>query len=90
MPLYEYRCDDCGAEFEELCRESETPPCPGAFERCHQAGEPAAVFSVDSVLDVFAFTDRPSLSMVPRLTSALFRLWTTATPTATPALTGVV
>ncbi|MBO4312387.1 MAG: zinc ribbon domain-containing protein [Desulfovibrionaceae bacterium] len=31
MPLYEYRCDDCGAEFEELCRESETPPCPD----CH-------------------------------------------------------
>ena len=29
MPIYEYTCDDCGAEFEELVRSYEdTPNCP--------------------------------------------------------------
>ncbi|HRF01627.1 MAG TPA: zinc ribbon domain-containing protein [Pirellulaceae bacterium] len=28
MPLYEYRCRDCGREFEALVRGSETPVCP--------------------------------------------------------------
>ena len=31
MPLYEYRCADCGAEFEELAGADETPACPS----CH-------------------------------------------------------
>jgi putative FmdB family regulatory protein len=30
MPLYEYKCKDCGNEYEELVsvNEKETPPCP--------------------------------------------------------------
>lgn len=30
MPLYEYRCRECGAEFEELIGINDTapPPCP--------------------------------------------------------------
>jgi putative FmdB family regulatory protein len=27
MPLFEYRCSSCGAEFEALVRGGETPPC---------------------------------------------------------------
>lgn len=28
MPIYEYHCEDCRAEFELLIRGSETPECP--------------------------------------------------------------
>jgi len=28
MPIYEYRCRDCGHEFEYLLRGSEKPSCP--------------------------------------------------------------
>ncbi|MDE2362592.1 MAG: zinc ribbon domain-containing protein [Hyphomicrobiales bacterium] len=28
MPLYAYRCDDCGKQFETLVRSGETPECP--------------------------------------------------------------
>lgn len=28
MPIYEYRCLDCGREFEVLVRTSDTPACP--------------------------------------------------------------
>ena len=30
MPLYEFRCADCGAEYEELVslRNDQAPPCP--------------------------------------------------------------
>ena len=31
MPIYEYRCEDCGAKFEKLVRRSEDAPgieCP--------------------------------------------------------------
>lgn len=30
MPIYEYRCEDCGHEFEALVRSSDTPAC----EKC--------------------------------------------------------
>lgn len=30
MPIFEYRCEDCGKEFEELVFDrDECPPCPG-------------------------------------------------------------
>lgn len=31
MPIYEYRCEDCGTRFEKLVRSSDTdgPSCPG-------------------------------------------------------------
>jgi len=28
MPLYEYRCTECGKPFEVLMREGVTPACP--------------------------------------------------------------
>lgn len=30
MPIFEYRCEDCGAKFEKLVRNSDTasPECP--------------------------------------------------------------
>lgn len=28
MPIYEYRCDDCGHDFELLVLGSRTPACP--------------------------------------------------------------
>lgn len=28
MPIYEYACDKCGKEFEELVFDDSTPPCP--------------------------------------------------------------
>jgi putative FmdB family regulatory protein len=28
VPIYEYRCEACGATFEELSRVDELPPCP--------------------------------------------------------------
>ncbi|MDO5309403.1 MAG: zinc ribbon domain-containing protein [Planctomycetia bacterium] len=28
MPIYEYKCDACGADFEALVRGSEEPTCP--------------------------------------------------------------
>ncbi len=28
MPIFEYRCDPCGHQFETLVRGAETPACP--------------------------------------------------------------
>ena len=28
MPIYEYKCKKCGAEFEALVRNNQTPECP--------------------------------------------------------------
>ena len=28
MPLFEYRCDDCGHQFEALVRDAAWPDCP--------------------------------------------------------------
>jgi len=35
MPLYEYKCKDCGNEYEELVsfHEKENPPCPACRSR---------------------------------------------------------
>jgi len=56
MPIYEYRCDACGDEFEELVFSSTaTVPCPECGSE-----------EVSRKLSVFAFkssgSDRPSAS----------------------------
>ena len=28
MPIYEFRCRDCGNQFEQIIRASATPACP--------------------------------------------------------------
>lgn len=28
MPIFEYRCQDCGQDFEALVRSNTTPECP--------------------------------------------------------------
>jgi putative FmdB family regulatory protein len=28
VPIYDFRCDACGAAFEELVKADELPPCP--------------------------------------------------------------
>jgi putative FmdB family regulatory protein len=33
MPIYEYRCDGCGHEFEQLVRTGDTPACPSCQGR---------------------------------------------------------
>ena len=33
MPIYDYRCEDCGTDFELLVRSDTTLECP----RCHGA-----------------------------------------------------
>lgn len=47
MPIYEYTCNECGKEFEELVFDDETPPCPSCASTntvklmsscCHKSG----------------------------------------------------
>ena len=33
MPIYEYRCSNCGKEFEKLVRSGDTPECPSCHEQ---------------------------------------------------------
>jgi len=33
MPLFEYRCGDCGVEFERLVRAGDTPECTSCKSR---------------------------------------------------------
>ncbi|MDQ3935558.1 MAG: zinc ribbon domain-containing protein, partial [Actinomycetota bacterium] len=40
MPIYDFACEACGHEFEELIRGDEAPPCP----RCG-APEPRRLLS---------------------------------------------
>ncbi len=40
VPIYDFRCDSCGSEFEELVRAEETPDCPSCG-----APEPSRVLS---------------------------------------------
>lgn len=43
MPIYEYRCQQCGNEFEALVRSDTTPECPS----CHST-------ELNKMLSVFA------------------------------------
>ncbi|MDO4583763.1 MAG: zinc ribbon domain-containing protein [Planctomycetia bacterium] len=47
MPIYEYRCEKCGKEFEELVRGKEKPHCPacGSEELGKKLSAPAAPHS---------------------------------------------
>jgi putative FmdB family regulatory protein len=49
MPIYEYRCSSCGAEFEKLVRATDTPECPS----CH--GQ-----ELKKKLSVFATASQPA------------------------------
>jgi len=33
MPIYEYRCQDCGTRFEKLVRRAEEPACPSCGKK---------------------------------------------------------
>jgi putative FmdB family regulatory protein len=44
MPLYEYKCADCGTRFEVLMREGVTPVCPGC--RGDRAEKQLSAFAV--------------------------------------------
>ncbi len=51
MPIYEYSCDSCGHEFEELVRGDEQPACPkcGKKKLQRQMSAPAGrVLNVNS------------------------------------------
>lgn len=56
MPIYEYRCEACGHDFEELVRSSDdTVPCPECDSE--QVGRKLSVFAFKS-----KGSDRPSAS----------------------------
>jgi putative FmdB family regulatory protein len=46
MPLYEFRCGNCGAEFEALVRGSLPPSCPSCA--CATVERLTSVFAVSS------------------------------------------
>jgi len=46
MPLYEFRCGACGAEFETLVRGSQSPSCPACA--CTTVDRLTSVFAVSS------------------------------------------
>jgi putative FmdB family regulatory protein len=52
MPIYEYACDDCRADFEVLVRSDEQPECPtcGSTKLAKQFSVPAAHASGTSQL----------------------------------------
>ena len=33
MPIYEYKCEDCGTKFEKLVRNGVAVECPGCGQR---------------------------------------------------------
>jgi putative FmdB family regulatory protein len=44
MPLYEYRCEDCGHRFEAMRRMSERADAPG----CPECGSAATVLALSA------------------------------------------
>jgi len=56
MPIYEYRCEGCGEDFEELVRSADDAvPCPACGSE--QVGRKLSVFAFQST-----GSDRPSAS----------------------------
>lgn len=58
MPLHEYRCQDCGEQFEKLVRAADRPECP----RCHSG-------ALEKQLSVFAMANT-SESRMPEMAMA--------------------
>ena len=46
MPIYEYRCRDCGHPFEALVRSSDEPACPACSS--HDIERLLSMFAVSS------------------------------------------
>ena len=59
MPIHEYLCQDCGAQFEQLVRASDTPECP----RCHSV-------ALEKKLSVFASPGSGAESKLPEMAAA--------------------
>src|SRR5262245_28753892 len=55
MPIFEFRCRSCGAEFEVLVRGAEAPACPA----CHSMG-------IERILSMFSVStaERSKASLV--------------------------
>jgi len=51
MPMYEYRCSACGAEFEMLVRSSTVPACPhcGATELARSVSRLAPAGKIEGI-----------------------------------------
>lgn len=65
MPLYEYRCDSCGRDFEALVRgASDQPSCPacGALALTKQFSVPAAARTGGSGIGALPVCDAPAPS----------------------------
>ena len=59
MPLFEYRCQNCGCDFEEIASASDTVPCPKCASKqttrlmsaVNHSGSSTSSFSYDSHSD---------------------------------------
>lgn len=59
MPMYQYRCSQCGCSFEEFysLQDNEgqkSSPCPGCSARARRVFTPFALFSQQSVEAAFS------------------------------------
>ncbi len=46
MPIFEYRCASCGAEFEKLMRSGDTAECPSCHG--HKLNKKISVFATSA------------------------------------------
>jgi putative FmdB family regulatory protein len=53
VPIYEYKCRQCGKRFEELVKIGETPECP----RCHDP-RPEQLFSMTAAVSTSATREK--------------------------------
>jgi len=61
MPIFEYKCDDCGSQFEKLMRRAgETPPpCPSC--EGEQVSQQLSTFAAHAS----GFSAKPDVPMCP-------------------------